>query len=126
MGKSRSTKERKRLFLEAVGRGASVVEACVHAGVARSTVYAWAESDASFEAAWSVSEMEVTEVLRRRAFEMAMGGNVRLIIFLLSAAERRVGGGVKGEVEEKVGAIEIIGLKEGEKRDGDFIQFVET
>ena len=107
-----------------MARGASVSEAAGYAGVGRSTVYAWAEGDAAFEKAWHDADAEAMEALRRRAYELAMGGNVRLITFLLESAERR-GAGAKGQ-GDRAGVIEIVGIQEGERKDGDFIEFVEA
>lgn len=100
-------------------------EAVAYAGVARSTAYVWAE-DAEFEAAWVRAEGEAAQVLRRKAFEMAKGGNVRLLMWLLDRMEDRAEGADAGDGTEAVGAIEIIGLEGGERKDVDFITFVEN
>jgi transposase-like protein len=117
-----SKAERRRRFLAAVRRGSSVVEACEHAGLGRSTVYLWADQEPAFEESWVQAERDALGALRARAYDLAMGGNVRLITFLLEQAERRDAGGA-GERESSVGQIEIIGLEEGEHSDGEFIEF---
>ena len=63
--------------------------------------------------------------LRNQAYDLAMGGNVRVLIWLLESQERKAASG-SSSTEERIGQIEIIGLKEGESRDGDFIEFVES
>ena len=53
-----------------------------------------------------------------------MGGNTRLLMWLIDTADERdrLTGEARGN--EAVGEIQIIGLKEGEQYDGEFIEFV--
>ena len=118
---NRRSLERKRRFLDALERGSSVGEAAAYAGVGRATVYRWRESDVAFGEDWDAAELVASGALRRRAYDLALGGNVRMLTFLLERADRKQG----TEAGESVGAIEIVGLKEGESYAGDFIQFVE-
>ena len=125
MSKERSTERRQQRFLEAIRRGCTVAEAARHAGVARGTVYVWAARDPGFEEAWKDAEYALVVSLRNQAYDLAMGGNVRVLIWLLESQERKAASG-SSSTEERIGQIEIIGLKEGESRDGDFIEFVES
>lgn len=122
MSKNRRTAETQERFLEAVARGSSVVEGAEYAGVARSTVYAWAARDAEFAERWAGAYRESAEALERRAHELALGGNVRLLIFLIGRADRRVAAAAGTEVEESVGELVIKGLEDG----CEFIEFVEA
>ena len=88
--------------------------------MSRATPYNWAKADAAFKAAWEKAEAGASGKLRRKAYEMAMGGNVRMLTWLL---ERTGGGG--GDDDGRVAEIQIVGLKEGEVAHGDFIEFVE-
>lgn len=115
----RSTVSQKRLFLDALERGSDVREAASYAGVSRATPYNWAKADLVFKAAWEKAESVASGELRRKAYEMALGGNVRMLTWLLE----RIGG--SGEDDGRVAEIQIIGLKEGESYAGDFIEFVE-
>lgn len=130
MAKRRPTSKKQSLFLEAIARGSSVIEAAEYAGVGRTTPYMWAE-DADFAARWRESEDSQVRELKRRAFELALGSeerpaNIRLITFLLERYDRVAQVDEDGDqVDESVGQIEIVGIKEGEPA-GDFITFVET
>jgi hypothetical protein len=135
MVRQRGTKRKQALFLEAIVRGSSVVEACHYAGIARSTAYQWAEDEA-FEEAWLLAEEGPKRELERRAFELAMGEgaavgekpHVRLITFLLERYDRQGGvvGAARDAESESVGQIDIRLLGEGETAEGGFISFVES
>jgi hypothetical protein len=124
MSKRRSTAERKRAFLDGVTRGSSVSEAAERAGVARSTVYTWRDRDPEFVKDWGAADQVLVGDLERKAYDLAMGGNVRMLIWLLERRDR-ADAEPEGEPEGVVGAVEIIGLEEGEGEDG-FIAFVDS
>jgi hypothetical protein len=115
---------RKTKFLNALRRGSTVIEACAFAGLgSRSTAYEWRKADAAFCDAWDMAEGGAAGKLRHLAFDLARGGNVKLIMWLLEKTDRKVL--ALGEVVEEVQQIEILGVKEGEGL-GEFITFVET
>lgn len=118
---NRRSEGKRRRFLEALERGSSVSEAASYAGLARATVYLWRERDAGFAEDWDAAELRALGDLRRKAYELAMGGNTRLLVWLIERGDHR-----EGERDgEVVGEIQIVGLKEGERYDGEFIQFVD-
>lgn len=124
MSKERNTAQRQKAFLDAVERGASVSDAAKHAGVARSTVYEWAagEDGAGFKERWELAESKLVRQLRNRAFEVAMEGNTRMLIFLLQHYDKATfGEGVPGEAPEVVTEIMVEGL--GGQHGGDFISY---
>ncbi len=130
MPKSSSKAAKQALFLAAIERGSSVVEACEHAGVARRTPYKWAE-DSEFEAAWLEAEQAQVRELRRVAFELAMDREnprrERMITFLLNKYDsepQSVESAKSVDSQEEVGEIQIRMIPEG-KDGGDFITFVE-
>ena len=54
----RTQAEKRRLFLDALSRGASVSEAAAYSGVVRATVYGWADKDLAFQQQWHVAEAQ--------------------------------------------------------------------
>lgn len=122
-----STVRKKRLFLEAVERGSSVTEAAAYADVRRSTVYNWRNADSTFAGEWLEIEDALVSILKAKAWNMAKGGNVRLITFLIDLHENR-GDRLRAKEadEETAGEIQIYGVGTEEDPGGDFITFVET
>ncbi len=81
----RMTEERRKAFLAALRRGATVAAAAGAAGVARSTAYAWRARDSRFAAAWDDAVEDGTDALEDVATRLAFAGNDRLLMFLLKA-----------------------------------------
>ena len=118
--------EKRRLFLEAVSRGASAIEAAAYAGVARATVYGWADKEEKFEEEWQQAEAYASGRLRMKAYELAWGGRERLLVWLLTAADQKQRDQEAALNVDAVGEIQIIGLEEGEVHDGEFIEFLSS
>ena len=78
------TAVRKRSFLEALGRGASVTEAAICADIQRRTAYYWRRADPEFSAAWEQALASRLERLEEMAFGLALEGNSQMIKFLIS------------------------------------------
>jgi hypothetical protein len=72
-------------FLAALATEGTVWAASKSAGVHRSTVYEERQRNEDFALAWADVEERVTEGLERKAVDMAMGGEVRMLEFLLKA-----------------------------------------
>lgn len=121
MAKRRITVRKRQRFLEAVARGSSVSEAAEYAGVARSTVYEW-QKDPDFAERVREAEEEPAKLLERKAFEMALGGNPRVLIWLLQRDERRRDAAAAAGPGAGVREIEIISPEAND--GGDFITFV--
>lgn len=72
-------------FLTALGDEGTVFAACHNAGVSRSTAYRARQRDEAFALAWADVESTVTDKLERKAVELALAGDVKLLEFLLKA-----------------------------------------
>lgn len=123
----RSREGKKARFLSALRNGSQVSEAASYAGLSRSTVYAWRGDDDDFAEEWDKAQEASHERLQRKAYEVAMGGNTRMLIFLLDQQEKRRAAQV--EQEQTAAAIEIMGLPDQEDRgdaDAPFMEFVPT
>lgn len=70
------------VFLVAFSEQANVSLACEQAGVDRSTVYRWLESDPEFAAGWEVAEQKADDVLRREAYRRGVIGYEEPIVSL--------------------------------------------
>lgn len=75
----------KPAFLTALAEEGTVFTACRNAGISRSTAYRMRQADESFALAWADVESTVTDRLERKAVELALGGEVKLLEFLLKA-----------------------------------------
>lgn len=82
-GKSR--RDWRPKFLEGFVRSGTVTGGCAHARIHRATAYRERERDPRFAAAWADVESQVTDKLEARALELALGGECRLLEFLLKA-----------------------------------------
>ncbi len=130
-------------FVWAIARGTTKTEAATGAGIARTTATRWARL-AGFDDAVREATKDSVETLRERAFELAMGGNIRLLIWLLehrdeiSASNLDLNLPDVADGESGVREVEIIGVESGgrEHDDGNgpvaeptgggaFIEFVE-
>ncbi len=76
---------RKHKFLRACYSGATVREAARIAGVATSTPYCWRDTDPEFAQVWKHSREDLVEDLELEAFQQAIGGDRRLLMFLLKS-----------------------------------------
>ncbi len=124
-GVGKRDEQRYEDFVWAVARGATHAEAAAAAGIARTTAMRWAKS-AGFDTYVAAAANDSVAMLRKRAFELAMGGNIRLLIWLLEhrgvIGEREDGGpdgppaehGPAGVVE-----VEIVGLERRDADDGE-------
>jgi hypothetical protein len=130
-------------FVWAIARGATKTEAATEAGIARSTATRWTTL-AEFDDAVREATKDSVETLRKRAFGLAMGGNIRLLIWLLEHRDE-ISASVldpdfldAADGESGVREVEIIGVGTGgrEHDDGNgpvagptgggaFIEFVE-
>jgi hypothetical protein len=72
-------------FLKGFAKAGTVTGGCEKAHVARTTAYRERQRDEKFALAWADVEAGVTLQLESRAVELALGGDVRLIEFLLKA-----------------------------------------
>ena len=128
--KAQRTASRQRQLVAALQRGQTVVDAAKVAGVSRSTVYKWWETDAEFKRLCA-SFLEFRGVeLQAVAYNLALGGNEKMLIFLLSPRGRAVAEVASGSSDgegagsERVGRLEIVGLEESKKPGSQFIEFV--
>ena len=131
-------------FVQAIARGATQEEAAASLRITRQTAWRWAHSAGFHELVEEAGADEETaggrvRLLRRRAFELAMGGNVRLLVWLLEH-RGEIGGAAGGDAGRDgagaagVSEVEIVGLgPEGadDEQDGDdsgggaFIEFID-
>lgn len=72
-------------FLGALEGKGTVSAACKVAGISRSTAYRERQRDEDFAVAWADVESKVTDLLEHKALEVALGGDVRMLEFLLKA-----------------------------------------
>lgn len=75
----------KAKFLAARQFGSSVVDAARWAGVSRTTLYRWRRKDPGFAQAWHNPMDKVVKALEFAAFQRAIEGNDRLLVFLLKS-----------------------------------------
>ena len=134
---------RWKAFVWAIARGATRTEAATGAGIARTTATRWTTL-AEFDDAVREATKDSVETLRKRAFELAMGGNIRLLIWLLehrgeiSASVLNLDLLDTADGESGVREVEIIGVETGGREHDDegdpvagqtgggaFIEFVE-
>src|SRR3954451_22204722 len=72
-------------FLEALEKGHTVAGACKAANVGRTTAYQARQRDEAFAVAWRDVEEHAIEVLEAEAYQRAMNGSDKLLMFLLRA-----------------------------------------
>lgn len=72
-------------FLKGLAEQGTVYKACHEAGISRQTAYRTRQSDEAFALAWADVESTVTDKLESKAVELALGGEVKLLEFLLKA-----------------------------------------
>ena len=92
--------------------------------MSRSTPYVWRERDSEFAKRWTLSILSNDEALESTAFELAMDGNTRLLVWLLNRKERRRAAvdARAAAAEAVVGELAITGLGE---EGGDFVEVAE-
>jgi hypothetical protein len=76
--KRTSTREQ---FLQALAVRGNVGEACKAAGVGRSTVYEWRETDQEFAAAWQEAVDDAIDRLEAEAWRRAFDGADRPVLY---------------------------------------------
>jgi len=72
-------------FIEALGSGATVSEACDEVGIGRRTAYDHRQRDEQFALRWADAIERGTEELETEAKRRAMDGSDTLLMFLLKA-----------------------------------------
>lgn len=72
--RARGTAGRRRRFLAALGRTATVTEACDAAGIERSTAYRWRHSSPAVAKAWDEAVQRVVDRLEAEAVRRAADG----------------------------------------------------
>jgi hypothetical protein len=72
--RAQATNGRRRRFLAALGRTATVTEACDAAGIERSTAYRWRESSPAVVKAWDAAVARVVDRLEAEAVRRAADG----------------------------------------------------
>lgn len=75
----------KPAFLKALAEHGTVTLAAAAADIARSTAYLERQRDEDFALAWADVEHTVTEQLEKKALDLALDGDTRMIEFLLKA-----------------------------------------
>jgi hypothetical protein len=75
----------KPAFLQALEVEGTVFAACHNAGICRSTAYRMRQRDEQFALQWADVESKVTDKLERKAVELALGGDTKMLEFLLKA-----------------------------------------
>jgi transposase-like protein len=96
------TEEKRAAFLAVLAKGYSVTAAVEAAGLARSTVYAWRESDPAFAQAWEEAEESGTDRLEDVAYQRATDGVLEPVY---------QGGRLVGEVRKVSDTLAIFLLK---------------
>lgn len=72
-------------FIAALIREGTVTAACEYAAINRSTAYRERQANEDFALLWADAEQAVTDKLEKRAVELALDGDTRLLEFLLKA-----------------------------------------
>jgi transposase-like protein len=96
------TEDKRAAFLAVLAKGYSVTAAVEAAGLARSTVYAWRESDPAFAQAWEEAEESGTDRLEDVAYQRATDGVLEPVY---------QGGRLVGEVRKVSDTLAIFLLK---------------
>lgn len=78
-------REWREAFLKALAEEGTVSAACRNAGISRNHAYRTRQQDEGFALAWADVESTVTDKLERKAVELALDGEVKLLEFLLKA-----------------------------------------
>lgn len=86
-GISVRTAENRANFLAVLADCGNVTAACAVCGMSRPSAYLWRRDVADFAAAWEEALVLGLAGLEDRAAELAMAGNDRLMMFLLTAGK---------------------------------------
>ncbi len=115
----RNTDRKKTRFLEAIQRTLSVTDAADHAGVDRTTPYAWEAVDPAFAQAWAkVRDIRLRQ-LTDTAMDLALEGDGPLIRFLITRFDRAAA----SQEAQTIGEIAIIPFQEPDI-DGPIPEFI--
>ena len=126
MAKQRRTDERKAAFLDAVGRGYDTSAAVKKAGVARATPYEWATSDEPFASAWREAERVVLDNVRAVAYDLALHGNERLLVWFLNRQERAEAAEDGVDDRDRGFEVVVVGLEDEGDASGAFFRWDEA
>lgn len=77
----RTLQRAREKFLHTLSRGLSVTAACEAAKLARSTVYAWRDTEPEFAAAWEAALESGTDLLEDEARRRAYAGTDRPVFY---------------------------------------------
>lgn len=77
-------------FLDAISSEGTIKQACFVAGVSRQHAYRERQANEDFALAWHDAEQDLVDGLERKAVEVAMGGDTRMLEFLLKARRPEV------------------------------------
>jgi len=80
---------KKKRFLKKFEEYGTILHAANAVNIDRSTVTRWRKKDANFAEAFEESDCLVTENLEKRALDLALAGDITLIIFLLKCRNVR-------------------------------------
>ena len=80
---SRPRETQKRVFVELIGEGCNISEACAAVGINRSTVFRWRRDDAEFAAQVKQAFVVRVDTLVKEAERRAMRGSDKLLMFML-------------------------------------------
>src|SRR5438132_96271 len=75
----------RRRFLSSLRRVPNIKAACKAANVSRQTAYRNRHDDTEFSAAWQDALDASVDELEARAFQLALGGDSRLVEFMLKS-----------------------------------------
>lgn len=72
-------------FVEAIATEGTIKQACAVAGISRQHAYRERQANEDFALAWHDAEEDLVDGLERKAVEVAMNGDTRMLEFLLKA-----------------------------------------
>lgn len=88
--KPKKRRDWRPIWLEALRETGTVVGACEIAGIDRSTPYRERQANEDFALAWHDIEHETTDLLEKTAVQIALEGNVTMLIFMLKCRKPEV------------------------------------
>jgi hypothetical protein len=85
------TPRRRAAFIAAIASGTMTVEqAAASIGAGRRSVYRWRQEDEEFRQAWNDAVEESADLLEAMLHELALGGDVQALIFLLRSRKPEI------------------------------------